>query len=135
MSEPAASEVVANKENNVTFVREAPKLHDALQSLDGRGKQIINRKTLLRNRVSSFTEKDGLINLDGFVQMYITEARKNGDEDKAKKGEAFSQNLAYVGEPEIQEAAKGIANRFFEEVKQGGEILVFVPGRRSENFT
>lgn len=82
----------------------------------------------------TFTEREGLINLDNFLGRIIREAEEIGDATTTSLAKNIREHLVYVGEVELQEAVHGIAERILTTASAGRDVFISIGGLRSERY-
>lgn len=129
------------------FFAEGPKfkdiLHDSVDrsnhlSSEVRPPPLVNR-FLWREvpdgeRARTFTEREGLGDLDVFLETTIDTARNVGDTEVLDRATFIRDNLVFIGENELQEAINGIAERAISAVSQGQDVFIATVGLRSERY-
>jgi len=123
------------KEERLKFIKEGPKLADLLSDGSPRDNKISSTNNFEYPKVPrSFTEREGLEDLSRFIDTTAQAAEQKGDSKMAETASKFRENLVYVGEKEMSEAAGFFANRVMESARGGENIFLFAAQKRSESY-
>lgn len=122
----------------ITIVKEGPRFSKIIADEVNRENRIastvVGDETDWKRIRRDFTEREGLTNLQVFIDKTIETAGNHGDEDIMRTAVALKENLAYIGEPELHEALKGIAAHVIELAKANQHIYICPVGLRSERY-
>lgn len=138
MSEPGENEILrANTEKTIQVRERVPKVVDIAHDSD-RNNQLrsveVSPITFKQSERPAFTEKEGLEDLVGFLDLTFQTAQAVGDNEMAEKVRLFKENVGFVGEKELKEATQGIARHLVDEAKEGKDVIVYVANVRSERY-
>lgn len=115
-----------------------PRFVDILKDLDERSNLIKSNPSFSsidqKRPQKTFTEKEGLEDLARFLDHMEQSALKKNDTKALNDVRAFRENLVYVGEKELSEALRAIADRVIQRAQGGQDVVVYAAGLRSERY-
>ncbi len=144
---PSTSSVLTGTSNDVhermhatvehtRFVKDGPTLQSVLHGEVDRNNLVssFTRDAEYRKVERIFTEREGLENLDTFLQSVCDTAAEQGDDKILSLANALREKLVFIGEWELQEAIDGFARRAMDMAKSGKNVYLFCPTFRSEQY-
>lgn len=125
-------EIQSGVEKQISFVEKGPRFVDGLTNLQERQNGI--KSTDEKGRARSFSEEEGLKDLQDFVDLTISTATEKGDQEVEETARLFKENLVYIGENELKRATSGIAEHLLQESREGKNVFLYWCMPRSERY-
>lgn len=113
----------------------APRFNEIVHTNpDDRNEELKRRVWSTTEPEQQFTEKEGLLQLDAFLDEVQSVAERTENTELTEEVTAFRDNLVFVGEIEMHTAVDGIAQRILERMQKGHEIYIYFANTRSEQY-
>lgn len=125
-----------NQRERFSYVKEGPKFTEVLVDTKDRDNPLSSqdRDAYPVPPPNRFTERQGLSDLNTFLDSTIQLANQTGNKEIEETARVFKRDLVYIGEPELKEAVHGLASGIVSSAENGESVFMYVANVRSERY-